>query len=203
MSRRRKSNSYKSRASGFTLAEVLVSMAILTVGLVGVAALIGSTEASGTQATYMNMANILASDKLDSLNKWPSTDPNVAPGGSLTGPATCAAGDAYCDQVILSQTSGANYETQTQIVDGTAVTSTLVHTSSGCVGTPASCGVPDSDNSGSQFTRRWLITLNPTITSAAGAATTVTGARRVTVVVTLNDQSTRTPVTFQLSMVRP
>ncbi len=193
----------KSSASGFTLAEVMVSMAILTVGLLGVASLISSTLATGTQARFMNMANILASDKLDSLNKWPSSDPNVAPGGALSGPDTCAAGDDYCDQIVLSETSGANYETQTQMVNGVPVTTTIVHTNTGCVDTPANCGAPNPDNSGSKFTRRWLITLNPTITSAAGVPTTVTGVRRITVVVSLNNQNSQAPVAFQMSMVRP
>jgi prepilin-type N-terminal cleavage/methylation domain-containing protein len=91
MSQARQFINGKRGAKGFTLVEVLVSMAIMTVGLLGVAALIGSTLASGTQARYMNIANILASEKLDNLNKWPSNDPNVAPGGALAGPPACAA----------------------------------------------------------------------------------------------------------------
>ncbi len=44
---------------------VLVSIGILSIGLLSVAALIGSTMNSGTNARYMNMANVLASEKLD------------------------------------------------------------------------------------------------------------------------------------------
>lgn len=136
------------RSAGFTLIEVLVSMAVLTIGLIGMAAMVCSTMVFGTNAKYMNMANVLASEKLDNLNKWPSTDPNVAAGGSLAGPSTCAAGDTYCDQVTVSETSGADYITQTQIVfdpvtnTSNPVTTTIVHTSAGCVDTPANCGVP-------------------------------------------------------------
>ncbi len=203
MSQRQLFTNGKASASGFTLIEVVVSMAILTVGLLGVAALISGTLASGTQAKYMNMANILASEKLDSLNRWPSSDPNVAPGGALTGASTCAAGDDYCDSITVSESSGADYETQTQVVNGTSVTTTIVHTSAGCVDTPANCGVSNPAAGGSTFTRRWLITLNPVITSAAGTQTTVTGAKRVTVLVSLVNQGSQTPVTFQMSMVRP
>jgi len=202
MSQRRLSTNDKSWASGFTLVEVVVSMGILTIGLLGVAALISSTLATGTQARYMNMANIFASEKLDNLNKWPSSDPNVAPGGALNGPAACAAGDNYCDQVTVSESSGADYETETQVVNGASVTATIVHTNTGCVDTPANCGVPNPAGSGSTFTRRWLITLNPIINSAGGAPTTVMGARRITVLVSLSNQSSH-PVTFQMSMVRP
>ncbi len=206
------------KQKGFTLIEVLVSIAVMAVGLLSVAALIAGTLQAGTRARYMSMASILASEKLDSLNKWPSgdlpnsattaqnaapTDPNIWPGGSLTGGATCATNDAYCDQVTVSEASGADYETQTQIVNGTPTTVTIVHTSSGCVGTPTACGVAAPAAGGATFTRRWLITANPTINSTGGGAVTATGARRITVSVTLDDASLNPPVSFQLSMVRP
>lgn len=184
-----------------TMVEVLVSILILSIGLLGVALFIGATVASGTRARYMSMANVLASEKLDGLNRWPSDDPNVSPGGALNGPAVCAAGDIYCDQVTVSEASGVNYETQTQDVNGNPVTTTIVHTNTGCVNTPANCGVPVPSGGGSTFTRRWLITLNPTVTSGASTLT-VNGGRRITVVVTLNNQSVKT-VSFQMSMVRP
>ncbi len=207
MSQQIRSTNPKTRTSGFTLVEVLVSMAIMTVGLLGVAALIGSTLATGTQARYMNIANVLASEKLDNLNKWPSSDPNVAAGGALAGPATCAAGDDYCDQVVVSELSGANYETQTQVVvdalgNRTQQTTTIVHTSNGCVDTPANCGVPAPNGNGNTFTRRWLITQDPVITNAAGNPSTITGARRITVLVSLA-QAGKLPVSIQMSMVRP
>lgn len=200
MSRPRPFTSKRARASGFTVIEVLISIAILTVGLLGVAALIGATIATGGQAKDMNIANVLASEKLDDLNRWPSNATQVAAGGSLAGPATCAAGDNYCDQVTVSEASGADYETQT----AGGVTTTIVHASSGCVDTPANCAVPDpAGGGGSTFTRRWLITLNPSITSPGGAAMTATGTRRITVLVTLVNASSKVPVTFQMSMVRP
>lgn len=204
MPQRRSSSKKEARAKGFTLVEVVVSTAVLSVGLLGVAALISGTLASGTRARYMNMANVLASEKLDNLNKWPSNSADVAPGGSLTGPAICAAGDIYCDQITVSEAGNADSETQTQVdANGALVTTSIVHTSTGCVGTPANCGVADPVGAGSTFTRRWLITPNPTITSTAGVSATVTGARRITVLVTLNGQSKQSPVKFQMSMVRP
>ena len=202
-------SSANGRSAGFTLIEVLVSMAVLTIGLIGMAAMVCSTMVFGTNAKYRNMANVLASEKLDNLNKWPSTDPNVAAGGSLAGPSTCAAGDTYCDQVTVSETSGADYITQTQIVfdpvtnTSNPVTTTIVHTSAGCVDTPANCGVPNPTNASSTFTRRWQITANPVITDAAGNPKTVTGARRITVVVFLVNNISKQPVSFQMSMVRP
>ena len=216
MSRQKQSSKRKRLSSaGFTMIEVMVSIGILTVGLLGVAMLLGTTIASGTRARYMNMANVLASEKLDNLTKWPSSgtacaqsDPNICAGGSLTGPATCASTDIYCDQITVNEASGTNYETQTQKVPDPAnpgnfkdQTTTIVHTNTGCIDTPANCGVPNPAAGGSTFTRRWLITTDPTIKSA-GATATVTGLRRITVVVTLNSKA-GPPVSFQMSMVRP
>lgn len=191
-------------SKGFSLVEVLISMAIMTVGLLGVAALIGSTLAAGAQARYMNIANVLASEKLDNLNKLPASDANVQGGGSLAGPATCAAGDDYCDQVVVSELSGANYETQTQNVNGVNQTTTIVHTNNGCIDTPANCGVPAPTGNGNIFTRRWLITPNPVITDPGGNPRALPGGRRITVLVSLSgNQPGKLPVTFQMSMVRP
>jgi type IV pilus modification protein PilV len=224
MSQRRTTNK-RSGARGFTLIEVLVSISILAIGLLGVAALLSSILLTGSQSRYMNIANVLASEKLDTLNKYPSSDPNVCDStscasaansgycaasscGTINGAAVCAVGDPYCDQVVVSETTGADYETQTQVVydpvTGTTSnqTTTIVQTSFGCVGTPASCGVANPPSGGATFTRRWLITENPTITSTGGTPATVTGGRRITVLVTLNTQS-RSPVSFQMSMVRP
>lgn len=199
--------------SGFSLIEVIVSLGILAVGLLGVAALISSLISTGSSARYMSIANVLASEKLDDLNKWPcndgvgnviTCDDNVNPGGSLTGPTVCAANDPYCDQVTVSEAGGADYETQTQYdASGNLQTATIVHTSAGCVDTPANCGVAAPPTNGSTYTRRWWITSDPQITAADGTSATVTGARRITVVVTMNGRPANSPVSFQMSMVRP
>jgi prepilin-type N-terminal cleavage/methylation domain-containing protein len=197
--------STKANDSGFTLVETMMAIAILTIGLLGVAAMITSTASFGTRARYMNMANVLASEKLDSLNKYPATDLNMAAGGALTGPAVCGATDIYCDQVTVNEVGGADYETQTQVVNGTDVTTTVVHTKTGCVDTPANCGVTaPAAGAGSTFTRRWLITANPTVTAVGGGTVVITGARKITVIVTLNNQvASVAAVSFQMSMVRP
>ena len=186
--------------------EVVIAIAILSIGLLSVALLVTGTLASGTNARYMNIANVLASEKLDTLNRLPSNDPNITcttTCGALTGSLTCASGDIYCDQVAVAEISGADYETQTQNVGGTITTTTIVHTSGGCVDTPANCGVGTPANSSNTFTRRWMITAAPSIISTAGTTQTATGAKRVTVVVTLANQSVRNPVNFEMSMVRP
>lgn len=202
MSQRQRFTKQRPASSGFTLVEVLVSIAVLSIGLMAVALLIGSTLASGTKAKYMSMANVLASEKLDDLNKLSSNDPNIACAtttcGSLTGGATCSASNIYCDTETVNEASGADYETETEDVNGNYTTTTIVHTNAGCVGTPAACGVAAPSGSGAMFTRRWLITVNPSV-----GGTTITGARRVTVLVTLNNATGGNAVSFQMSMVRP
>lgn len=179
--------------------EVVVSIAVLTIGLMGMAFMMSNTIMLGSNARYMNMANVLASEKLDSLNKLPYNDQNifcVTVCGSLTGPSTCASTDVYCDMVTVSEATGADYETQTQYINGAAQTTTIVHTGSGCVNTPTICGAANPP-AGSTFTRRWLITYQPTI-----GGLTATANKRITVIVTLNEAMGH-PVTFQMSMVRP
>jgi type IV pilus modification protein PilV len=210
----RKSRIKKSRATaGFSIIEVMVALSILAIGLLGVAALIGSLISVGGQTRYASTANILASEKLDDLNKWPcndgdsnviTCDDNLSTGGSLTGPSVCATGDTHCDQVTVSEAGGADYETQTTYdAEGVAQVATIVHTNTGCIDTPTNCGVPAPTASGSTYTRRWLITADPTLTASDGTTATATGSRRITVVVTMNNTPANAPVTFQMSMVRP
>ncbi len=74
---------------GFTIIEVLVSAFILGVGLTAVAGLVGSILAGTTTSEQMTQAATLATEKLEDLNRYPATDPNVAvtsgtSAGSLT-----------------------------------------------------------------------------------------------------------------------
>lgn len=204
MSQQYKYTKTKKQSNGFSLIEVVVAIAVLTVGVVGMAFMMAGVAELGTVSVASNMANVLASEKLDSLNKYPASDPNLVAGGALSGPITCASGDIYCDNVTVNETTGADYITQTQVnTDGTTQTTTIVHAASGCVGTPANCGVANPPSGTPTFTRRWLITASPVITSTGGTPSTVTGYRRVTVIVTQNNASDQHPVTFQMSMVRP
>lgn len=159
------------------------------------AALVAQTLGGTERARYMALATTLASEKLEDLNRWPSASTYVAAGGSLTAD-TPVGGLNYYDDVDMSNTTG-------QIAESTAVTggySNIVHKASGEVDvTPnSSTSVTGGTGTGTvTFHRRWLIELSPTVGSV-----TVTG-RRVTVLVTLSNQSVSPPVSFQMSMIRP
>jgi hypothetical protein len=78
---------YQGRLSGnagFTLVEVLVSMLVLTVGLVGIAAMLAVTTQMQIGARESARSARLAQDKFDELMKLSfSADPEVAVGGDL------------------------------------------------------------------------------------------------------------------------
>src|ERR1039458_5638740 len=67
----------KRKARGFTLLELAISMAILIVGLVGVASMFGRVWGSTSYSEYMIQASTLASEKLEDLNRYPNGDPDV------------------------------------------------------------------------------------------------------------------------------
>src|SRR5580658_6986526 len=79
----------KRLSRGFTIVEVLVASFILLVGLAAVAGVVGSTLGNTERSEYMTQAATLATEKLEDLNRYPSTDPNVAvPNGTSAGSLT-------------------------------------------------------------------------------------------------------------------
>lgn len=193
--------------AGFTLLETVFAIGILTIGLVGIAALVASTLGGTARSGYIGLATTLASEKLEDLNRWPSQDPNVAvpaastTAGSLTsdvvqnvtiGAVTEAVG--YYDEVILSTAGGAVTETRTSLdSSGNLQYTTTTHTADGVVTTGSPSSVSPSTSGASSFKRRWIIEKDQP----------VAGVNRITVLVTLMNQPAGPPVSFQLSMVRP
>ena len=70
--------------NGFTLIEVMVSTVVLTIGLVGIAALLAITTEMHLGAREAARSTRLAQDKFDDLMKLDfDSDPEVAVGGDL------------------------------------------------------------------------------------------------------------------------
>lgn len=176
MSRRKRNSN-----AGFSLIEVMVAIVVLTVGLVGTAALMSTTVNSTARSHLMSTAALLASEKLEDLSRFDAGDPPVQPGGSLA-----ADTNGYFDNVQISVDNGQINETTTT----NGASTSYVQTPAGGMTVTPNSTLPPATSDTLTFDRRWQITLNG-------------GLKTVTVLVTATTQTIRPQVTFQMSMVRP
>jgi prepilin-type N-terminal cleavage/methylation domain-containing protein len=183
------------RESGFTLIEVLIAVFVLAFGMLAVAALMSQMNVSSADSRYMSSEALLASEKLEDLNRYPATDANVAPGGSLTVDKT-----GYSDQIQMSAGSAASssgdlVETTTGTDSTGAANYTIIrHSPNGTAKSQTLPGAPPAASADMiVFDRRWIIEAN----------TPVNGVRRITVLVSLPNAVSGQQTTFQTTMVRP
>lgn len=199
-----------SAARGFTLLEIVISIALLLIGVVAAATLFGNIWGATSHSEYMIQASTLASEKIEDLNRYPSGDPDVAVTSGTTAGSLTSDTDAsvtsngvtdtvdYFDEVFMDPSAGSIAET---IATGTSPSytyTTTTHNPNGTITTATSTSLATAQTNAIQFERRWLIELNPTI-----GGTVMTGMRRVTVQVTTINQSIQPTVQFQMSLVRP
>jgi len=182
---------------GFSLVEVLVASVVLLIGVISVAGLIGSTLGGTSRSGYMNQAASLATEKLEDLNRYPNSAPQVTVIGTSVGSLTSntiTGGISYFDEVYFSPSQGGVEETTARLdSSGNTQYVTTTFTPGGQVSTSAPSTTPPAIAGETAFERRWVIDQD----------VPVTGVRRVTVLVTLVNQTIQPPVTFQMSMVRP
>jgi type II secretory pathway pseudopilin PulG len=204
---------------GFTLIEVMIATAVLIISVSAMALLAAVMLTRGRQSKYMNVAATLASEKLDDLNRWSMNSQPVCvqPGdtseGSLTAPVnkniSCAGEPAnninYFDEISIdfvdsvgcgNAGNGCFAETVTSVGANGTTYYTTYHSPNGTIPTNpngSSNPIASTTSPGAMnFLRTWLIEAN----------TPVQGTRRITVLVTLTDQSVKPQVSFQMSMVR-
>lgn len=91
----------KKRQSGFALIEVMIAIAILGIGLLGLAALLANLTGTTTQSRYLGTEVMLASEKLEDMNQRTATDPVLTAGGNLA-----ADSPNYFDTVQISSRNG-------------------------------------------------------------------------------------------------
>jgi type IV pilus modification protein PilV len=195
---------------GFSLVEGTIAIVVLTIGLVSMAMLITKTLSATTESKYMSLASMLASEKLEDLDRWNKNDPHVAisagntTAGDLTadsGPVSLTVGAVtdnvvYYDQVSLGPDQG----TYSEVVSGLAADGTPNYTTTSFApsgGKPTLVTKATAPGTLS-FKRRWKIEQDPKVNG-----TKVTGVRRITVLVLSQDPGVKPPVTFQMSLVRP
>jgi type II secretory pathway pseudopilin PulG len=196
---------------GFTLVEVTIASLIMTIALLAAGLLAAQMTVGSLHSKDMSSAAVLASEKIEDINRWDGDDPQICVPtgntsvGSLTADVsqttTCFQGASasvnYFDDVYPNlangsaacgtTSSGCFAETISSISAGNTVYTTTVHSPNGIVQTTSSASPP----TGTTFHRRWVVEAN----------TPVTGVRRVTVLVTLVPSNP--PMTFQTSIVRP
>ena len=196
----------RSRKSGFALVETMIAISILAVGLLGAAALLAQLCGNSTTSRYMSDEALLASEKLDDLNRYPYNDPAIAvPNGTTAGSLTADTTDTvtanglpaevvdYFDQVRVSSGNGNMVETVLgKDANGNAQYTTTAHAPDGTITVSKTATPPTLSPDTITFSRRWVIEQNP-----AGMPA---GVRRFTVLVSL--QSVPIPTTFQASMLR-
>lgn len=92
------------RSAGFTLVEAMVALVILSVGMIGVAALHGQSLSAGRTAQFRSVAINLTADMADRIRvnrlgaaayAGPAADNNCAPGGVDCAPPQMAAHDLF------------------------------------------------------------------------------------------------------------
>jgi hypothetical protein len=186
--------------------ETVIAISILAVGLLGVAALLAQLGGNSTQSRYMSTEALLASEKLDDLNRYPFNDPAIAvPNGTSAGSLTADSTNNsvtvgavteivdYCDTVRISSGDGAMVETVSgKDAGGNAVFITTAHQPDGSITTTTTNAAPAATADMLTFKRRWVIEQNP-----AGQPN---GTRRFTVLVSLQNLPFQS--TFQASMLR-
>ena len=192
-------------SAGFALIETMMAISILAVGLLGVAALLAQLGGNSTQSRYMSTEALLASEKLDDLNRYPFNDPAIAvtsgnSAGSLTADitSTVTVGAVtqvvdYFDQVRISSGNGNMVETISgKDAGGNTVFTTTTHSPDGSMNTVTAASAPAVTPDMLTFTRHWTIEQNVPNLPA--------GVRRFTVLVSL--QNAGAPANLQASMLR-
>jgi len=203
---------------GFTLLEVVVAIAILTIGMLSLAALAGTMMTTGNRSKYLSLEALLASEKLEDLNHYSASRAEICvPTGSTsvgslssdvlqtTTCPTSLGGDsdsiAYYDDVSInftngttdcSSTTGACFaETIASQNGSTTQYTTIYHSPDGFITQAAASSTAPTNMT---FHRRWVI---------EGNAPT-NGVNRVTVLVTVENSNINSfNASFQMSMVRP
>ncbi len=212
-------NTALTKECGFTLLEMMIAIAILSVGLLAVALLVVRSAHGTERSRYMTMASGLASEKLEDLIRYPSADAQVTiPAGSTSvGSLSSDTSQSitvgstvtiyYYDDVQLSASGG-----QTATGDGAVTTVQTISNGSGGVcynifyhqvsgqvsDTQCNSTAPTAGPDVLTFHRRWMIESPVTINGHS-----IGGVRRINVSVTLTNVFEQPPVAFQMSTVRP
>jgi len=110
-----KSHRKRGHNAGFALIEVMIAIVILAVGLLGLAALMAQLTGTTSNSRYMGTQVMLASEKLEDLNRLSPGDPGLAAGGNLNADVA-----NYSDQVQISSDNGSSNTVAANAVPATS-----------------------------------------------------------------------------------
>ncbi|HEV3042180.1 MAG TPA: prepilin-type N-terminal cleavage/methylation domain-containing protein [Candidatus Angelobacter sp.] len=184
----------RAHEEGFTLVETLVAMFIMAVGMLGVAALMGQMSDTSVQSRYMSTEALLASEKLEDLNRYGLGDAALTDGGGLGADVP-----QFSDQIQVS--SGKDVSATGDIVEisqgsdaGGNFFWQVRHNPNGTADSTKTYGAPPAATADMvTFDRRWLIEKDQP----------VQGVRRITVLVASPAmQGLGRQQSFQMSMVK-
>lgn len=191
------------KGAGFSLMEVIIALGILTAGLLVLTAAMAKLYLTTHHSRYMSTMSLLASEKLEDLNRLPALDPAIlVPNGISSGNLTADVTQnvvsginpkpiSYFDTAQISIGDGGITEVRGgQDDNGANGFWVTTHTPDGAANSNFFNVAPALAGKTLIFTRRWLIEQN----------VPNPGLRRITVRVTLS--GTQIPFA-QMSTVRP
>lgn len=101
--------SFLYRQQGFTLVESLVALIVLSVGMLGIAALYVEGLKAGRTAIFRTTAVLLAADMIDRVRANPAARDDYELNGATSG---CINGDVNCTATELAQEDRLVWETE-------------------------------------------------------------------------------------------
>jgi MSHA pilin protein MshD len=112
---------------GFTLLELIITIVVLAVGIVGILSVSTFTTAKSADPIIVHQANAIAEAYLEEIMLQPFCDPDL----STTCVAACSGGGGACGNASCTATEGANRAVYDDVCDYKSLPDTVVRDRTG------------------------------------------------------------------------